>query len=362
MKLSIALLASAQAGIGRDVVEMTRQISDKYEQRLINEFKQWKDTFEKEYESIEHEIERMGTWMKNMLHIEEHNFQHSLGKKTFTLGMNKYGDQSSEEFAATYNGFLHAEGQSRKLFGLHEDAFYLDWVDADESQLDKSVDWREKGAVTEVKDQGQCGSCWSFSATGALEGQMAQVFGKLPDLSEQNLVDCSRPEGNQGCNGGLMDAAFQYVKDQDGLDGEDWYPYEGVDNKECRYDKSHREADDTGFKMIPEGNEKALKHALAKVGPVSVAIDASNPSFQFYQSGVYYEPNCSPENLDHGVLAVGYGTEDGEHYYLVKNSWSEAWGDNGYIKMARNKENHCGIASYAVYPVVSSVDNNGEPL
>jgi len=240
---------------------------------------------------------------------------------------------------------------------MHVGESYFDYMN-DEEELEKSVNWVERGFVTDVKDQGQCGSCWAFSSTGALEGQMKRMFGSLPDLSEQNLVDCSRPEGNQGCNGGLMDAAFQYVKDQDGLDAEDKYPYEGVDDEACRYSKDNRAADDAGFKMLPQGNEHALKHALAKVGPISVAIDASNPSFQFYNSGVYNEPKCSPENLDHGVLAVGYGNEDDEKYFLVKNSWSSAWGEGGYIKMTRDGTNQCGIASYAVYPLV----DNQNPL
>lgn len=340
--------AAAQAGVGQRVVEMVQTNSDKNEQRLMTEWNVWKNKFGKMYQSMEEEVERMEIWLENMMHIEQHNFQYALGHKSFSLGMNHYGDMRSAEFGKIFNGFLGLEHK-----GMHTGEEYSDHLLDAETDLEKTVDWRTEGAVSDVKDQGQCGSCWAFSSTGALEGQMKVKFGTLPDLSEQNLVDCSKPEGNQGCNGGLMDAAFQYVKDQDGIDDEDSYPYEAVDYEACRYTKSHRAADDKGFKMIPQGNEHALKHALAKVGPVSVAIDASNPSFQFYKDGVYYEPNCSPENLDHGVLAVGFGKEKGDKYYLVKNSWSDQWGDGGYIKMARDKENHCGIASYAVYPIVT---------
>jgi len=351
---SLLLALSAEAGIGRNVVEMVKSATHDNENRLMEQWGMWKKAFKKTYETIEEEIERMEIWLANMAHIEKHNFEYALGEKTFTLGMNHYGDLSSKEFASTYNGFLHAEHKTRGFKGGDP---YLDHVNADELEVPKEMDWREHGLVTDVKDQGQCGSCWAFSSTGALEGQMMKHFGKLPNLSEQNLVDCSREEGNQGCNGGLMDAAFQYVQDQDGLDDEDSYPYEMRDDEPCRYSKGNRAADDNGYKMVPEGDEKALRHALGKVGPVSVAIDASNPSFQFYQSGVYYEPHCSPENLDHGVLAVGYGEEDGEKFWLVKNSWSDQWGDGGYIKMARNKKNHCGIASYAVYPTVVSIED-----
>lgn len=353
----ILLALSVQAGIGRDVVEMVKNASNVNERRLMSEWVLWKKAFKKVYDSFEEEVQRMENWLKNMAHIEKHNFEYAIGQKTFKLGMNHYGDMTSKEFGAMVNGFKPSK-KSPKF--KSQDNLYTDHL-TDKEEIAKEVDWREHGLVTEVKDQGQCGSCWAFSSTGALEGQMMAKFGKLPDLSEQNLVDCSRDEGNQGCNGGLMDAAFEYVKHQEGLDDEDFYPYEGVDTPPCRYEKSHRAADDVGYKMIPEGDEKALKHALAKVGPVSVAIDASNPSFQFYESGVYYEPHCSPENLDHGVLAVGYGKEGHDKYWLVKNSWSDAWGDEGYIKMARNRENHCGIASYAVYPLVCSIDDP-EPL
>lgn len=149
-----------------------------------------------------------------------------------------------------------------------------------------------------------------------------------------------------------MDYAFKYIKDNGGIDTEKTYPYEGKDDT-CRYVAKNSGATDKGFVDIPEGNEDKLKQALATIGPVAVAIDASHESFQFYSEGVYFEPECDAQNLDHGVLAVGYGTDEkGQDYYIVKNSWGSSWGDQGYLKMARNKDNHCGIASSSSYPVV----------
>merc|ERR1712080_348713 len=227
----------------------------------------------------------------------------------------------------------------------------------DVSALPTEVDWRNKSIVTDIKDQKQCGSCWAFSATGSLEGQHALKTKKLVSLSEQNLVDCSMKEGNHGCFGGLPDYAFKDVKDQGGIDTEASFPYTARTGKKCLYNSTTVGANLTSWVDVMKGSEADLQKAVATVGPVSVGIDASRPTFHFYKKGVYHDIQCSSVHLDHGVLAVGYGTaksEDGKakDFWIVKDSWGKSWGMAGYIKMARNKKNACGIATMASYPVM----------
>lgn len=293
----------------------------------------------------------MKIFTDNKLKIAKHNQLYELGQVSYKLKLNKYSDLLHHEFVATLNGFnrtaLKYDGS--ESVKIDEPITFISPANV---EIPKQVDWRTKGAVTPVKDQGHCGSCWSFSATGALEGQHFRKTGVLVSLSEQNLIDCSGKYNNNGCNGGLMDNAFQYIKDNGGIDTEKAYPYDALDES-CRYTPDASGATDKGFVDIPSGDELKLKQALATIGPVSVAIDASHQSFQFYSEGVYVEPECSAENLDHGVLAVGYGTDEkGQDYWLVKNSWGTTWGDKGYVKMARNMENQCGIATQSSYPLV----------
>ncbi len=290
----------------------------------------------KQYNNVKEELNRLTIWQENKAFVDAHNA--AADKHGFTLVVNKFSDFTNVEFTKTHNGYLMSEFPSSARTFSPNPKF----------QLPSSVDWREKGYVTEVKNQGQCAGCWSFSATGSLEGQHFNKTGKLVSLSEQNLIDCSSKDG---CRGGNVYKAFQYIKENGGIDTEESYPYEGKDGI-CRYSKNNIGANCTGSVTLRKADENALAVACASIGPISVAIDASKDSFQSYHSGVYYEPTCSPDALDHAVLVVGYGTENDQDYWLVKNSWGSNWGEEGYIKMARNKENNCGIASEAIYPTV----------
>jgi len=313
---------------------------------LLDEQNQWdlfKRTHEKQYNSLEEEAARRAIFQANLAKIQKHNLEADLGLHTYTLGMNRFGDLTHEEFKQQMNGLKVSENVD---FDRHT------FLAPSNVVLPDAVDWRKQGYVTPIKDQGQCGSCWAFSATGSLEGQHFAKLKKLVSLSEQNLADCSGKQGNLGCDGGLMDSAFQYIKANKGIDTEESYPYEAKDGK-CRFKKADVGATCTGFVDIKAKNETDLQTAIATVGPISVAIDASQDSFQFYKSGVYNEPDCSSTELDHGVLAVGYDkTSDNKEYYIVKNSWGTSWGQKGYIWMTRNKKNQCGIATMSSYPLV----------
>ncbi|XP_049999354.1 testin-2-like isoform X1 [Alexandromys fortis] len=309
---------------------------------LDAEWQEWKTKHGKTY-TINEESLRRTVWEENFKMIELHNREYLKGKHDFTMAMNAFGDLTDTEFRKRMTGFQRQRIKKRHTF---QDHLFL--------SVPRSVDWRERGYVTPVKNQGHCACSWAFSATGALEGQMFRKTGRLIPLSEQNLLDCMEFNVTHGCSGGFMQHAFQYVKDSGGLASEKSYPYKGLGG-ECRYHAEIAAANVSDFVQVP-GCEEALMKAVAKVGPISVAVDASHSSFRFYENGTYYEPQCRKVHLNHAVLVVGYGFEgeesNGNSYWLVKNSWGEEWGMKGYVKMAKDWNNNCGIATYATYPIV----------
>ncbi|XP_026548097.1 cathepsin L1-like, partial [Notechis scutatus] len=194
---------------------------------------------------------------------------------------------------------------------------------------------------------GSCGSCWAFSATGALEGMHFKKTGKLVSLSEQNLIDCSKEQGSGGCNGGLMPQAFEYVQETGGINSEENYPYDGKDDYKCRYEAENSITKCSTMGLILTGDEKALLEAVATVGPIAVGVDARSSEFHFYKSGIFKNPWVGDSRLTHAMLVVGYNSTK---HWIVKNSWSHVWGDDGYMLLEQGS-NQLGIANKACYPI-----------
>jgi len=279
---------------------------------------------------------RFDTFKKNMDFAREFNQK---GEYSFTMGVTIHADKTREEFEdwlKLTSGTKPAKNGPRSLFDKTQAA-----------TPPTSMDWVSRGAVTPIKNQGQCGSCWAFSTTGGVEGANFLTNNKLSSFSEQELVDCAGAEGNQGCNGGLMDDGFDYVE-QDGLCFESAYPYEGTDGT-CRKSSCTSQVSVTSYTDIPQGDTSALKTASGTKGPISIAVDA-NFWWQMYTGGIF-DKTCNTSKLDHGVLLVGY--EDGQ-YWKVKNSWGTGWGESGYIRLKGTSENTCGLANSASYPTVTA--------
>jgi cathepsin L len=297
------------------------------------QFLRWMHLHGKSYDAEEFP-HRFSAFKANLDFINEHNSDSS---KTFKVAMNKFGDLTNAEFAKLYLGTkMNITSKS-----IHRPLSVVNLPD--------TWDWRKNGpvsggVVTPVKNQAQCGSCWAFSTTGSVEGCHALSQKKVVSLSEQNLMDCSTSQGNQGCNGGLMTQAMDYIISNGGIDTEASYPYTAQDGS-CSYNAANSGSTLKSYINVNSGDESDLL-TKAAAGPTSVAIDASQSSFQFYSSGIYSDPSCSSSQLDHGVLVIGWGNG----YWLVKNSWGTDWGLSGFIEMARNSNNMCGIATMATLP------------
>uniref|UniRef100_A0A0G4H4Z5 Peptidase C1A papain C-terminal domain-containing protein n=1 Tax=Chromera velia CCMP2878 TaxID=1169474 RepID=A0A0G4H4Z5_9ALVE len=310
---------------------------------VLNSFNAFKGKFNKVYADDAETEMRFKIFEKNLQWIEAHNAAHDHVK----LEVNEFADMAPDEFDRRFTGFRPMP----KTNGIHPTHNLSSYT---RDSLPEAIDWTQKKCVNPVVDQSTCGSCWAFSAVGALEGVHCKNTGKLVKLSEQQLVDCSWGEGNQGCDGGLMDNAFRYAE-KNGLCSETDYPYEAI-NGECRASECQSELSGvSGFYDVPRETEEALMAAVSQHGPVAIAIQANDMAFKFYKTGVLTE-HCGAR-LNHGVLLVGYGTEGGLNYWLVKNSWGRSWGNNGYIKLVRNSssskvgpQGQCGILENASYP------------
>lgn len=314
--------------------DLMRTSSSVHAERVFDHFR---DKFERQYADQREHEKREHAFVHNLRYIHSKN----RAGLSFSLALNPLSDRTMSELA-TMRGSKRGKTPNRGqpfLSDIYEGV-----------TVPESLDWRLYGAVTPVKDQAICGSCWSFATTGALEGSLFLKTGSLQVLSQQMLVDCSWGFGNNGCDGGEEWRGYEWIMKHGGIATTETYgPYMGM-NGFCHLNSSQLIAQVKSYTNVTSGDAEALKMALFKNGPAAVSIDASHRSFVFYSHGVYYEPACGNtlDDLDHAVLAVGYGSLDGQSYWLIKNSWSTYWGNDGYILMSM-KDNNCGVTTDATY-------------
>lgn len=303
---------------------------------------QWMAQYGRIYMDETYKAERFEIFRENLMRINTLNKMN----RGFTLGLNEFADITNEEFRASRTGY---KGFSSLQYSKSKPTLFR-YQNFSAAGL-PTMDWRTKGAVTPVKNQGNCGCCWAFSAVAAVEGLTRLKTGKLVSLSEQELVDCDTEGEDKGCEGGLMDTAFSFIRSHGGLATESEYPYTASDST-CKAAASHKEATIGGYEDVPANSEASLLKAVANQ-PVSVAVEGGGFDFQFYSGGVF-GGECGTD-LDHAVLAIGYGsTQEGTKYWLIKNSWGAAWGEKGYMRIKRDvpaKEGLCGLAMMPSYPI-----------
>ncbi|CAB0021061.1 unnamed protein product [Nesidiocoris tenuis] len=307
-----------------------------------------KREFKKEYATPEEEAQRRGIFLNNKRHIDEHNKLYDDGLKSYELSLNHFADQTLDEIVSKRR-LLKKERIDLGARTLNKDQPIQ--FESSGKTLPESVDWRKSGIVSPIKSQGDCLACYAVVAAEAIEAQYARIHGQQILFSAQQIVDCSSPEGNFGCHGGMVDWSYQYVMRAGGLMSESDYPYTAEDNV-CAFNKSNVAVSITNYVEIKNGSEIALQEAVADYGPVSVSIDTGSFDWYYFTgTGIFDHPDCFAE-VNHGVLVVGYGSDNGTDYWIVKNSYGYSFGDEGYIKMSRNKNNQCSIASYANFPVI----------
>lgn len=303
---------------------------------LTLEFTKFASVHQKNYQSFEEFRMRERIFRINLVKMT--NMFQNIGESKGEIKYSPFMDLTEEEFAATHFGFNYdAKASESRVSSPAKFTVNLN------QDVPASYDWREQGAVTPVKNQGSCGSCWAFSAVGNLEGQTKIVNGSLLSLSEQELVDCDTVD--QGCNGGLMEQAFDALKTIGGIETEADYPYHGR-GETCHFDSKKSLVKVEGYTKVSD-DEEVIKETLFKTGPLAVALNAT--PLQFYFGGIFHpwKVACNPKGLNHGVLLVGYGEENGKKYWIVKNSWGKSWGEKGFFRMLRGT-GECGINNHVL--------------
>ncbi|PHT30428.1 hypothetical protein CQW23_30022 [Capsicum baccatum] len=340
--LIFAALSSQVSAFTTDFPVLDRPTEPLSHEKVSQLFQEWKQQHGKVYKNEKEEEMRLENFKGNVRYIVEKNSKRK-SDSDHLVGLTKFADMSNEEFIQVHTSKIKIPFDKKKTIQMKNVEKKITTIASCDVPLSK--DWRKHGAVTEVKDQGQCGACWAFSACGAMEGINAIDAGELISLSEQELIDCDNSYNN-GCEGGLMDPAFEWVINNGGIDSAADYPY-NVNHKVVTID---------GYQDVPQ-EEGALLCAVAQQ-PVSAGIHGSSPDFQLYRGGIY-DGECSgdPDDISHAVLIVGYGSDGYDDYWIIKNSWGTHWGMEGYGYIRRNTDlpyGVCAIKSLASYPTKES--------
>lgn len=340
------------------LISLSKVVSYQYnDNRIIQKFEDWISKFNIYSRNRDHLDKIFSNWLENDKYIDLINSQNL----TYTLDHNRFSGMNSYEFGE-YMGFNYNKEILQNGSPFLRGAIVNEHINTDLNSLPSSIDWRDQGVVSPIRDQGQCGSCWAFSGTATVESAVAIKTGELLDLSEQESVDCSTFKNgytNIGCNGGMYDTMWKYVKDNGGICSEESYPYtSGTTKKTGTCQKTCDPIPETkvsSYVTVKPGSDESMMSALT-VEPVSIAIEADTKSFQLYKSGVYNDFEGCGTNLDHAVVLVGYGSSYDGDYYILRNSWGTTWGENGYMRISRGSnyetKGMCGLLQDPMYPQV----------
>ncbi|XP_041983703.1 cathepsin L-like [Aricia agestis] len=299
---------------------------------------EYKSIYNKKYVSQTHEEAALSVWKNNLRKVAEHNQLYLSGKRSYTLHLNMFGDWPIMSYVEDLLKLIWTIPLYDPARDPHRTAYKRNL----HQKIPREMDWRDRGYKPRLEEQYHCGACYAFAITHALQAQVYKHHGDWRELSPQQIVDCSLPDGNQGCNGGSLEAALRYAS-RAGLIRESYYPYRGK-RGHCHYRSAEVSARPRRWATLPAGDERAIERALATIGPMAVAVNAEPFTFQLYRSGIYDDPFCVPWKMNHAMLLVGYTPE----YWVLLNWWGRHWGEGGYMRIRRG-HNVCGVANMATY-------------